>query len=445
VDATTTKEKGSGVTSVGQHRELDDDKTVIFSTEILTRGNTKASILLEPMIFDDSPQQSDSLSQLRQAAAQGCVEAMVQLLNQSLVHKQIEAEVWLDGVDLHVYLQAETPPDEKIAVMLSSREIEQWCLSGLEALWISGQEVDAREASWCWQLSLMGIAEHMPTLQQAARGELWQRPTLSKIAFLEEDSATDPWKPQSIDREGWTAIASGIGLALLVLASQQVTFLLSPMITLVHELGHTLTNWIFGYPAIPAFDFLHGGGVTFQTQRLSFLIGLVYCGFGYLFYVYWHNYLTARVLLGIAVSYTVCAFTGIHDFLVVSMGHGFELMFAGIFIARAISGYGCRYSIERPLYAMLGAYMTIYDIRFSGQLIFDKTTRAIYEQGKGGVIDHDLVRIARDVFQVDLTVTASAMLLATVLMPLVVWWIYRYWPWIVYGINRLFAMRVARS
>lgn len=409
-------------------------------------GNTKISILLEPMSFDDHCQHPQSLSQLRQTAAHGCEKTMVQLLNQALVHKQIEAEVWLDGIDLHVYLQAETSPDEKSTVMLSSREIEQWCLSGIEALWISGQEVDAREASWCWQLSLMGKAEHMPTLQQAARGELWQRPVLNKTAFLEaEEAATDPWMPQAIDQEGWTAIATGIGLALLVLALPQVTFLLSPIITIVHELGHTLTNWIFGYPAIPAFDFMHGGGVTMQTQRLHFLMGIVYSGFGFLFYIYWQNYLTARVLLGVAIAYSICAFTGIHDFLVLSMGHGFELIFAGIFMVRAISGYGCRYSIERPLYGMLGAYVTLYDIQFSWRLIFDQTTRAIYQQGKGGVIDHDLVRIARDVFQVDLTLTASLMLLLTLLMPLVVGGIYRYWPWIVYGINRLFSIKVART
>lgn len=413
---------------------------------MLVQGNTKVSILLEPMFANDDLQPPQFLSQLKHAAAQGCVEAMAQLLNQALAHKQIEVEVWLDGVDLHLYLQANISPDEKSSVILCCREIAQWSLTEVETLWISGQEVQAREASWCWQLNLTGAAEQMPTVQQAARGELWQRPEVNKAAFLqEEELATPLWVPQSIDREGWTAIASGIGLALLILASQQVTFLLSPLITLVHELGHTLTNWIFGYPAIPAFDFMHGGGVTFQTQRMPFLMGLIYGGFGYLFYVYWQNYLTARVLLGGAIAYTICAFTGIHDFLVVSMGHGFELIFAGIFLARAMSGYGCPYSIERPLYAMLAAYVTVYDIQFSWQLIFDRTTRAIYEQGKGGVIDHDLVRIARDIFQVDLTLTASVMLLATVLTPLVVWGMYRYWPWLVYGINRLFSIKVARS
>lgn len=396
------------------------------------------------MSFTDGLQPSPSLAYLREAAAQKSIEAMTQLLNQALAHKQIESEIWLEGIELHVYLQAEQSPDEKSSVMLCCREIIEWQLSGVESLWMSGQEIGASESSWCWQLSFLASDAAMPMLQQAANGDLWRRPKLDQARWVETEEVTDPWVPLAIDQEGWKAIAAGIVLALLILASQQVTFLLSPLITLVHELGHTLTNWIFGYPAIPAFDFMHGGGVTFNVERMSFLIGLVYCGFGYLFYVYWQNHLTARVLLGVAIAYTVCAFTGIHDFLVVSMGHGFELIFAGIFMARAISGYACRYPIERPLYAMLAAYVTFYDIQFSWRLIFDQTTRAIYQQGKGGVIDHDLVRIARDVFNVDLTIAAGGMLLATLLTPLAVWGMYRYWRWIVYGINRLFSLRVAR-
>lgn len=397
------------------------------------------------MAFSDGLQPSQSLVQLREAAISGSVEAMTQLLNQALVHKQIEAEVWLDEVELHVYLQADQSPDEKSSVILCCREIAQWHLPEIETLWISGQENGTRESSWCWQLSVLTTDGQMPTLDQAANGELWRRPKLSKARWDDTaDASTDLWVPQLIDREGWQAIAAGIVLALLIFASQQVTFLLSPLITLVHELGHALTNWIFGYPAIPAFDFMHGGGMTFNVERMPFLIGLIYCGFGYLFYVYWQNYLTARTLLGVAIAYTLCAFTGIHDFLVVSMGHGFELIFAGIFMARAISGYACRYSVERPVYAMLAAYVTFYDIQFSWQLIFDPTTRTIYQQGKAG-IDHDLVRIARDIFQVDLNFAAGGMLLATLLTPLVVWGMYRYWRWIVYGIHRLFRVRVARS
>lgn len=397
------------------------------------------------MSFSDSFQPSPSLVDLRDAAASGSVEAMTQLLNQALAHKQIEADVCWEGGELHVYLQADRSPDEKSSVMLCCREIVQWHLSEVQTLWISGQENGARESAWCWQLGFLSADGHMPTLHQAANGELWRRPQLDQTSWVQANSSADLWVPQSIDREGWQAIAAGIVLALLIFASQQVTFLLSPLITLVHELGHTLTNWIFGYPAIPAFDFMHGGGVTFNVERMPFLIGLVYCGFGYLFYVYWQNYLTARVLLGVAIAYTLCAFTGIQEFWVVSMGHGFELIFAGIFMARAISGYACRYSIERPLYAMLAAYVIFYDLQFSWRLIFDQTTRAIYQQGKGGVIDHDLVRIARDIFNIDLSLVAGGMLLATLLTPLVVWGIYRYWRWIVYGINRLFSVRIARS
>ncbi|WP_299491961.1 hypothetical protein [Acaryochloris sp. IP29b_bin.137] len=396
------------------------------------------------MPFTDGFQPSESIAHLRESAAGGSVEAMTQLLNQTLAHKQIEAEILLEEGELHVYLQGIRTPEEQSAVMLCCREIAQWLLPGVHTLWISGQEIGARESSWCWQLSLT-TTEQMPTVRQAANGELWRRPQLEKAGWEQTDGTIDGWEPQTIDQAGWTAIATGIGLALLILASPQVTFLLSPLITLVHELGHTLTSWIFGYPAIPAFDFMHGGGMTFNVGRIPFLMGLVYGGFGYLFYIYWQNYLTARVLLGSAIAYTLCALTGIHKFLMVSMGHGFELIFAGIFMARAISGYACRYSIERPLYGMLAAYVTFFDLQFSWQLIFDQASRAIYRQGKGGVIDHDLVRMARDMLKVDLSLTAAGMLLATLLTPLVVWGMYRYWRWIVYSIHRLFWVRIARS
>lgn len=396
------------------------------------------------MSSTDGFQPSQSLAHLRESAASRSVEAMTQLLNQTLAHKQIETEVWLEADELHIYLQGERTPDEKSSVMLCCREMVQWHLPGAQILLISGQEKGARESSWCWQLSFLASDGQMPTLNQAANGELWRRPKLEKTSWEPNSPPDDLWEPQSIEPEGWKAIAAGIVLALLILASQQVIFLLSPVITLVHELGHTLTNWIFGYPAIPAFDFMHGGGFTFNVERMPFLIGLMYCGFGYLFYVYWQNYLTARVLLGVAISYTFCAFTGIHEFFVIAMGHGFELVFGGIFLARAMSGYACRYSVERPLYAMLAAYVIFYDIQFSWRLIFDQTTRAIYNQGKAG-IDHDLVRIAQDVWNVDLSFVASGMLLATLLTPFVVWGMHRYWRWIVYGINRLFSLRVARS
>jgi hypothetical protein len=247
---------------------------------------------------------------------------------------------------------------------------------------------------------------------------------------------------QAFDALSWRAIAVGLFLALLVLASGQVTFLLSPLITVVHELGHTCLSWLFGYPAIPAFDFMNGGGVTLHsTDRVALIVCLVYAAFGYLFYRYWNNYLTARLLLATSLSYTLCAFTPIHEMLTVAMGHGFELIFAGLFLYRAASGVGCHYSIERPLYAMLSCYLVAYDLRFTMGLLFDADARDLYLQGKGGVLDNDLVRLAHDYLPLNLSGVAILLWVCTLLTPAIALLLYRYRPLTLQILYRLFGVR----
>ena len=34
-----------------------------------------------------------------------------------------------------------------------------------------------------------------------------------------------------------------------------------------HEIGHALFNWLYGYMAVPTFDFASGGGMTYQDLR----------------------------------------------------------------------------------------------------------------------------------------------------------------------------------
>ena len=234
-------------------------------------------------------------------------------------------------------------------------------------------------------------------------------------------------------------MAASLLLATLLLVSGQLTFLFSPFLTLVHELGHTCCAWIFGYPAIPAFDFMHGGGITFyRLERVSLLLLVMYCGFGFLLYRYRHNPLTVRVLLVVVGVYTLCAFTGLEQMLISAMGHGFELLFAGIFLYRALSGYACRYSIERPLYGMLGFFTLFYDIRFAHGLMFDPVAREIYEQGKGGFLDHDFVRLAGEFMGVDLFVVAALFLVCCLVTPVVVFWVYRYRVMVLGTVQRMF-------
>ena len=89
------------------------------------------------------------------------------------------------------------------------------------------------------------------------------------------------------------------------------------------------------------------------------------------------------------------------------MGHGFELIFAGVFLYRALSGESCHYPVERPLYAMLAFFTLAYDIRFAHGLIFDWQARADYLQGKGGMV-HDLALLAGQYAGGNLSAIAAA-------------------------------------
>ncbi len=226
------------------------------------------------------------------------------------------------------------------------------------------------------------------------------------------------------DFKGWQAIAIGAALTVVAFSIPLLTFLLSPLKTIVHELGHAATSWIFGYPAIPSLDFIYGGGITHQIGgRLPFIVGLVYAGFGYLFYRYWHHVTVSRIVLVAAIAYSLCFVIPLHELLILAMGHGSELVFAGIFLYRARSGYACCNAAEQPLYGLLGLYLVVYNIRLTWGLLFDAELRDIYEQGKGGM-DNDLVRIARDHLHSPLALPVSIFLFCTLLTPIITLWIY---------------------
>src|SRR6266850_2191771 len=78
----------------------------------------------------------------------------------------------------------------------------------------------------------------------------------------------------SISREGWRALGLGLLLAAVLTAIPFFRILFFPLITIAHEMGHAVVAWIFGRPAVPAFDFTYGGGVTSieEDQRISIIV-----------------------------------------------------------------------------------------------------------------------------------------------------------------------------
>ena len=209
----------------------------------------------------------------------------------------------------------------------------------------------------------------------------------------------------------------GGALALVVFVVPFLRFVFHTLITLVHELGHTLAAWAFGVPALPAFDFVYGGGVPMYRGRSTGLTILIYLAF--LGLAYWvredRGYLIA---LSVWVCvYTLVAFTPVHEAIEIAMGHGSELVFAGIFLYRALTGSSCRVPGERPLYAFCAFFILLSDVAFALSLLTSTANVADDEEAKGGGHWMDLSRLAEDYVHVDLQAIVFLFLIAVVLVP----------------------------
>ncbi|MSR06513.1 MAG: hypothetical protein EXR93_05525 [Gemmatimonadetes bacterium] len=192
----------------------------------------------------------------------------------------------------------------------------------------------------------------------------------------------------TISREGWRALGLGFMIAAVLTFLPFFGMLLNPLITIAHELGHAVVAWVFGYPAVPAFDFAYGGGVTsIEEEQRMWIVVVVY---GLLAYAGWRvrrHIPTAVALVGIVVLYSFIVFADWADVLILAMGHGTELIIAGVFLYRAISGYAILQVDERPAYAMAAFVILFHDVSFAWGLTTSDFMRELYDEGKGGMLN----------------------------------------------------------
>jgi hypothetical protein len=183
----------------------------------------------------------------------------------------------------------------------------------------------------------------------------------------------------------------GFGMAIALTFFPLLSFLLSPLTTLVHEIGHTAVLWLFGYSAIPAFDFGNGGGVTMSDLERSpmivwaWVLGFVMLG--------WTQRDRPPVLMGMAAGALayVLMYNKTGEVLAITLGgHGGEIAFASLFLYRGLTGWGCKVEAERPLYGFIAFMILFANLRLGVSLLSNTTERAWYLEGKAG-IDHDLV------------------------------------------------------
>jgi predicted Zn finger-like uncharacterized protein len=233
-------------------------------------------------------------------------------------------------------------------------------------------------------------------------------------------------KPKLIDRHGRFAIVIGLGLACFALLVPWAGFVVHVLMTVVHELGHVATAWLFGSPALPSFDLTYGGGFSHILARQPIVIILVYAAFASLAYRMRDDRTALITVLAVIVLYSAVVFSSLRELLVIAMGHGSELLFAGLFLFRAFSGSQIVRSQERPLYAFLGLYIVMDRARFAYRLMTSHEHRESYGNAKGGGHWMDFSRIANEHLHVRLEVVAGLFLLACAITPMAAFLFYCY-------------------
>ncbi len=221
-----------------------------------------------------------------------------------------------------------------------------------------------------------------------------------------------------LDEGGRRALLIGGALALACVLVPFPRFIFGHLTILLHEFGHFAANWIFGYPSIPAFDFLHGGGVTIHQSRHPGVMVLIYAALGLGIFHLRASRAAMAALAAITAAYSLAAFTSIHEVLRLFMGHGSELIFAGIFLHRAISGERIQIRAERPAYAFAGAFILLHDIHFASGLLLNQERRVEYELAKGGGSWMDFSQIAEIYLGTELKNVAGLFLFCCALPPL---------------------------
>jgi len=196
----------------------------------------------------------------------------------------------------------------------------------------------------------------------------------------------------------WKILGIGLAMAIIVYAIPFTRFVFSAIVTLFHEFGHAVVGWLMGMPAIPAFDFVYGGGITPHGEfHLSIALAIA-AGFGYLGWLFRDN---RRMVVLIAAAALVWLFFVSSDwrreFAFGAGGHLGECILAGILFYQALAGVGWRIpELERPLGAFVAFFVQINMIFFCRRLIHDPDFLEWYKQGKGGMLMNDLEGIALD-------------------------------------------------
>lgn len=393
-------------------------------------------------------------SNLVRLAKRGDTIAIATLLNRAFQKQNVTVRVRSDGSCLRILLEGKPLPEQSQAIALIRQGMMRLQPDRIHSVQVFGRLPGATRALWTEAFLL----EEVPDVTSLSEPELSLEQSLSETeessqSYLQSAKPLDQavetrvvatgvsLRPKAINSKGVGALLTGFVLAVILFALGPLKVLFHGFLILVHEVGHALTHWLFGRPAIPAVNILFGGGITLVFGQSLLLIALIYLGIAFLIYLCRSYPRLQGVLVLLTLIYTYCLLTRTNTMLSTFMGHGMELVAIAVCLYFSTSGYFCRIPGDRAIYAMLGFFTLFSDVQFSWQLGHDADFRAWYEGGIGGMLDNDFVILANEYFGVNLSAIANLFLIGCLLAPAIAFLAFRYESWWLRGMHQLLKQR----
>ena len=193
---------------------------------------------------------------------------------------------------------------------------------------------------------------------------------------------------------------------------------------LIHELGHTSAAWLVGVPAIPTLGITAEAATIHGEQQVPLALA-VWIASAVLVWRVREPSLRSGLLALLMISYPVLAFGPLREVVLLSSGHIFELVIAGLFLERALSGGLTSSQAERLLYSVVGWFLVGRNAVLTLGLTLSPAARADYEESGSFGTTNDYVRLA-EALECRLQLIAACMTLAALAAaPLAV----AFWRW----------------
>jgi hypothetical protein len=241
------------------------------------------------------------------------------------------------------------------------------------------------------------------------------------------------WQDQlwfGIPVRGWLVFGASAIIAWLVMQLVNfVNWIVHMLGTLCHEMGHAAAALLVGRPALPAFDFGAGGGITIIGERRWWLLAI----YGFALFIMAREWRTQPkrlwFLAGVTLTITLFILTGWDMALFVWAGFGGQLLAVIIFLFRGLTGVAEIQPGERWLYAVIGWGLFGHAFAMCWMLLFDPAFQHFYLIGKRG-IDNDFVRLAQEHWGISLHGVAWFNISLATLSPVLAvlasrWWLGR--------------------